>query len=83
VVGRLERLESEQGKRGVEPSPLALYDCIISFVLQSTKPPHGDNTAFFIPFGVRAVRVTSDVDGVDRVIHCNGYLDFRSFDGIC
>jgi len=62
VVRRLERLDSEQGERGIEPYPLALHDRIISFVLQSTVPPHCDNSTFVIPLDVHAVRIIGNVD---------------------
>ena len=74
----LERLNSEQGKGGIESNPLALLDCVIDFVLQSksTISPHSDDTTPVVPFSVRAVRIVSDVD---RVINRGGDLDFRSF----
>ena len=74
----LERLNSEQGERGIEPNPLALRDRVISFILQSTVPPHGDDPTFVIPLNVRAVRIIGDMDRVNRVVNCNGNLDFRS-----
>ena len=74
----LERLNSEQGERGIEPNPLALRDRVISFILQSTVPPHGDDPTFVIPLNVRAVRIIGDMDRVNRVVNCNGDLDSRS-----
>ena len=79
VMRGLERLNSEQGERGVEPNPLALCNRVISFVLQSTVPPHGDDSTFVIPLDVHAVGIIGDVDRVNRVINRNRDLDFRSF----
>jgi len=75
----LERLNSEQGERGVEPNPLALCNRVISFVLQSTVLPHGDNPTFGVPLNVRAVGIIGDVDRVNRVVNCNRDLNFMSF----
>jgi hypothetical protein len=55
MMGRLERLNSEQGEGGIEPNPLALRDRVISFVLQSTVSPHGDDAMLVIPLSVCAI----------------------------
>ena len=79
MVRRLERLNSEQGEGGIEPNPLALRDRVVSLVLQSTVFPHGGNTTFAIPLSFYTVRITGDVDRVNRIIHCDRDLDSRSF----
>ena len=79
MMRRLEGLNSEQGEGGVEPNSLALRDRVVSFVLQSTVFPHGGNTTFVIPLSFYTIRITGDVDRVNRIIHCNRDLDSRGF----
>ena len=82
VTRRLEGLNAEQGEGGIELNPLVLRGRIISFVLQSAVSPRSDDTVFIIPLGVRAVRIIGDVDRVNKVVHCNKDLNFRSFDRV-
>ena len=79
VMRGLERLNGEQGERGIEPNPLALRNRVISFVLQSTVPPHGDNPTFVVPLNVCSVGIIGNVDRVNRVINCSRDLNFLSF----
>ena len=79
VMRGLERLNSKQREWGIKPYPLAFRNRVISFVLQCTVLPHGNNPTFVVPLNVHAVGIIGDVDRVNRVINCNRDLDFRTF----